>query len=308
VKDLLAAGQHDSPIPMFTLLDLEGGYVDRLEKYLGWRLSATQMAQAAVKDPTVPEQQGAKTAHDLASFGFNLDLAPDVDVQLHYSDILYARSFGSTPDVVTADAGGWLQGLQGAGVLGCIKHFPGIGDIGAHDNPHDILPTINRTKDQLEATELAPFRALIQSGQAQCIMSTDVLIPSLDPKLPSEISKATITGVLRTELGYKGIAVTDALYMAGILDTWTFTQASVMAIEAGNDMVMAPWTPTMVKGIVNGLKAALSSGALTQAQVDASVQRILALKIRYHILTPPGASPSSGTPTTPATTPTAHTP
>lgn len=305
LKDLAAAGQKDSPIPMFTVLDLEGGWVDRLRQYLGWRMSAQQMAQAAVKDPTVPEQQGAKDAKDLESFGFNLDLAPDADVEIHWSDILNVRSFGSTPGVVINDAGSWLQGLQSNGVIGCLKHFPGIGAIGASADPHATLPVINRTKDQLEATEFAPFRALIQSGQAQCVMSTDVLVPSLDPNMPSELSQPTITGVLRNELHFNGIAITDALYMDGISARWSMAQAAVLAIEAGNDMVMAPFTTSQLNGIVQGLKAALSSGKLTQAQVDASVERILALKIRYHILTVPGLTvpPLTAPPTTPPASP-----
>lgn len=280
VKDLLAAGQKDSPIPMFTFLDLEGGYVDRLAQYLGRRLSAPDMANT--KDPTVAAREGAKTAKDLLSFGFNADLAPDTDVEIAYGPDQSGRSFGKTPDVVSTYAGAWLDGLQGAGVVGCLKHFPGLG--AAATDAHTSLPVVNRTRAQLDSVELAPYKALIASGQAQMIMSTDVLMPAIDPNLPAELSKAAVTGVLRGDLGYKGVAITDALYMDGISARWPFVTAAVMAIEAGNDMIMAPFTLGQVTGIIAQLKADIASGKLTQTQVDASVTRILALKMRSRLL------------------------
>jgi beta-N-acetylhexosaminidase len=300
VKDLLAGGQKDSPIPMFTFLDLEGGLVDRLAQYLGPRMSAPKMAASG--DPSIARAEGAKTAKDLLSFGFNADLAPDVDISIVCSTDQWGRTFGKTPDAVTQYAGAWIDGLQSSGVVGVPKHFPGLG--AAVIDAHKGLPVINRTKEQLEATEFAPFKAMIASGQMQMVMSTDVLMPALDPDLPAEISKPIITGVLRNELGFKGVAITDALYMQGITDRFSFTQAAIMAFEAGNDMIMAPWRPNMVQAIITGMKSELQKGKITQEQIDASVTRILALKIRYNLI--PGATPtvSPSTTKTPATTPT----
>jgi beta-N-acetylhexosaminidase len=304
VKDLLAGGQKDSPIPMFTFLDLEGGVVDRLAQYLGPRMSAPKMAASG--DPTVARAEGAKTAKDLLSFGFNADLAPDVDISIVCSTDQWGRTFGKTPDAVTQFASAWIDGLQSNGVVGVPKHFPGLG--AAVIDAHKGLPVINRTKEQLEETEFAPFKALIASGQMQMVMSTDVLMPALDSDLPAEISKPIITGVLRNELGFKGVAITDALYMQGITDRFSFTQAAIMAFEAGNDMIMAPWRPNMIQAIVTGMKAELQNGKITQEQIDASVTRILALKIRYNLISGAtgGATPtvSPSTTKTPATTPT----
>jgi beta-N-acetylhexosaminidase len=116
------------------------------------------------------------------------------------------------------------------------------------------------------------------------VMSTDVLIPALDPNMPAELSRPIITGILRDELHFNGVAITDALYMAGITENWSFAQAAVLAIEAGNDMIMAPWSPSLIRGILAGLQVALTKGDLSTAQLDASVQRILALKLRYGLL------------------------
>jgi beta-N-acetylhexosaminidase len=295
VKALLAGAQRDSPIPMLMMTDLEGGWIDHLAQYIGPHMSAPAMA--ATGDPRIATAQGAKTAHDLLSFGFNTDLAPVVDVELVAGPDQVGRDFGSTPEPVVTYAGAFLNGLQGAGVVGTLKHFPGLG--AAKTDAHTSLPVIDRSLADLEATELAPYRALIASGQAQMIMSTDVLMQALDDTMPAEISQKTITGVLRNELHFNGVAITDALYMAGIQSKWYFSQAAVMAIEAGNDMIMAPFNPGMIADIERGLKAALTSGALSMDQIDTSVERILALKLRYHLLPmPQGAAtgPVAGPP------------
>jgi beta-N-acetylhexosaminidase len=285
VRSMLAAGQADSPIPMFVLTDQEGGVVDRLAEsgFLPDQLGAP--AIAATGNPGVAEQQGAQAARDLLSFGFNADLAPVVDVSVVDGPDQWGRTFGSTPAPVITYAGAYLQGLQAGGVVGTIKHFPGLG--AATTDAHVSLPVINRTRDQVESTELAPYRALIATGQVHMIMSTDLLMPALDPVLPAEISKPIITGILRDELHYDGIAMTDALYMTGISDHYSFTQASVLAIEAGNDMIMAPWTPGMISGVIGGLKQAISSGQLPMAQVDNSVRRIIATKMLFHLIPGP---------------------
>jgi beta-N-acetylhexosaminidase len=283
VKGLLASAQRDSPIPMLTMTDLEGGWIDHLAEYVGPHMSAPAMA--ATGDPQVATAQGAKVAHDLLSFGFNVDLAPDVDVELVAGPDQVGRDFGSTPEPVVTYAGAFLDGLQSQGVVGTLKHFPGLG--AATTDAHTDLPLITRSRADLEATELAPYRALIASGQAQMIMSTDVLMQALDPAMPAELSHPIVTDVLRNELRFNGVVITDALYMSGIQSKYYFSQAAVMAIEAGNDMIMAPFTPGMIGDVIAALKAALASGALTMEQINTSVQRILALKLRYHLLPMP---------------------
>jgi beta-N-acetylhexosaminidase len=278
VRALLATGQRDSPIPMFTFADLEGGVVDRLEPYLGWRPGAPDMA--ATGDPALAEQQGERTARDLRSFGLNADLAPDVDVAVAMGPDQQGRTFGSTPQPVITYAGAWLAGLQSQEVVGTLKHFPGLG--AATADAHGNIPEIDRTRAQIEATELAPYRALIGSGQVQMVMSTDLLMPALDPNMPAELSRPIVTGILRDELHFQGVAVTDALYM--VAERWSLPQAAVLAVEAGNDMIMAPWTPGMVQAVRDGLKQALAGGGLTMQQVDTSVRRILLLKLEQGLL------------------------
>jgi beta-N-acetylhexosaminidase len=277
---LLAAAQAHASLPLFTVVDEEGGFVDRLSDIYGFRPSASMIG--ATGSPDFARAQGVQVAKDMEAVGLNLDLAPDVDVQLVDGPDQSTRTFGTTPDSVTQLAGAWLDGLQGQGAIGCLKHFPGLG--AATSDAHLGLPMIYRSRDQIEQVELAPYRALIQRGTVGCVMSTDLLMPALDANLPAEISPAIINGVLRGELGYDGVVVTDALYMQGVADRFAMPQAGVMAIQAGCDFLMGPWSSWQTRDMIAALKGALASGALTIGRINQSVLRLLTLKLRDGIL------------------------
>jgi beta-N-acetylhexosaminidase len=283
-RAMIAASQAHAPIPLFVVIDEEGGYVDRLEQIDGFRPSAQMIG--ATSDPNYARSQGAKAASDMYALGINFDFAPDVDVGLVQGQDLRTRVFGSTPDVVTEMAGAYLQGLQRSGhVIGTLKHFPGLGSV--LDDAHLDLPTVKRTLDQLESVELAPYRALIATGQVYAIMPTDLLVPALDPTLPSELSPATIDGVLRQQLGFNGVCITDALYMAGIAKTYSMPQAGVMAIEAGCDMLVGPAHPWEIQPMVDALRSAVQSEQISMQRIDESVRRILKLKVHMGLMQEP---------------------
>jgi beta-N-acetylhexosaminidase len=265
---------------MLVMTDEEGGYVDRLQQLYGPRPTASEIG--ATNNPTYANQQGQQTGQDMAALGFNADFAPDVDVQQVAGPDQVTRTFGTTPQQVTTMAGAWMTGMQSVGVAVCLKHFPGLGD--ATTDAHLDLPVIKESRAQIEANDLAPYRNLIATGQVQMIMTTDLLMPALDPTLPAEISPAIVTGILRQELGYNGVVVTDALYMAGIADKWSEPQAGVLAIEAGDDMLVGAFSPYVVGLMISALKAAISSGQITKARIDESVRRILTLKMRMGLL------------------------
>jgi beta-N-acetylhexosaminidase len=146
------------------------------------------------------------------------------------------------------------------------------------------LPVINRTRLQIEAVELAPYRALIATGQAQCIMTTNLLMPALDPNLPAELSPTIIDGVLRHDLGYDGVVVTDALYMADLAARYGVPETGVRAILAGCDVLEGPSNSASLSAITNAVRNALASGRLTQARIDLSVRRVLVLKMRMGLI------------------------
>ncbi len=285
---LIAASQAHVKIPLLVTVDEEGGCVDRLAQIYGPHPGAPEIG--ATGSTTYAYQQGAKMAKDMSALGFNVDLAPDVDVKLVNGRDLLCRTYGSTPGAVTKMAGAYLDGLQDNGVVGTLKHFPGLGD--ALEDAHLSLPVINRTRDQIESVELAPYRAMIDAGKVQMVMTTDLLMPALDPVLPAELSPNIITGVLRNELGFDGVVMTDALYMDGISNKWSMPQAGVLAIQAGCDMLLGPWSASQMRAMVSALKGALKNGSLTKARIDQSVERILLLKMRMGLISLPANSQS----------------
>lgn len=291
-KQEISQMQEHAAIPLLVSTDEEGSpYVDRLTQIYGPRMSPTQMEETG--DPNVAEQQGRKTAHDLMALGINTNLAPDVDVNLVNGYDMVTRTFGNTPQQVIEFAGPYLEGLQGYGVIGTIKHYPGLG--AAVPDAHKTLPVVNQTKAQIYATDLAPFKAFIQSHNALenpgIIMPTDVLMPAIDPVYPAELSPTFMTDILRKQFGYDGVTLTDALYMQGITDKWSMPQAAVMALAAGNDMVLGPTGSAQTIEVINAIKQALQDGQLTKARLDQAVTRIIALKMEYHMMpaVPPGS-------------------
>jgi beta-N-acetylhexosaminidase len=268
---------HDAKIPLLIGTDQEGGLVNRLYIFHGYLPSAAEMAASG--NPQTAYSQGSLAAKWLLQLGINADLAPVVDVHTVDPPVLVTRMFGRDPNTVAAYAGAYLNGLQLDGVAGCLKHYPGLGAITS--DPHLGLPTVNRSLAELENIDLAPYKLMIQADHPAMIMSTDVLMPAIDPNLPAELSSKTINGILRNQLGYNGVVITDGLYMQGISSRWTLSQAVVLSIMAGNDLVEGPYSPSQVATVVAALKQAIQQGKLTIDRIDQSVERILLMKVQY---------------------------
>lgn len=284
-KSDIARMQERANIPLIISTDEEGGpYVHRLNNIYGYRMSATQIEQTG--DVNVATQQGLKVSQQMAALGINEDLAPDVDVNQVNGYDMVTRTFGNTTDQVIKFAGPYLQAMQGNGTIGCLKHYPGLG--GASPDAHKTLPVVNSSKQQIYDTDLAPFKYFIQSSNPLLnpgmIMPTDVLMPAIDPKYPAELSHIFMTDILRNEFHYDGVVLTDALYMQGITDTWDMYTASVMALQAGDDMLLGANGTQQTIGVINAIKHALQDGQLTKARIDESATRIIALKMQYHLM------------------------
>lgn len=313
VQSNISNVQQNSKIPVFIAIDEEGWNVGRMgdlyPNYRTYRMDADDIH--ATGDPNVASQQGAQTAKDMLALGINMNLAPDVDVSTDADYIGYdGRSFGSTADDVIKYAGPYLKALQSNGVVGTIKHFPGLGSIPRGNDPHTILPEYTGTKDQLYQTDLVPFQHFIQDTdpyeQAQAIMPTDMLVPAVDPIYPAELSHTFITDILRNQMGFQGVIVSDSLHMGGVVvngEALTLASACVMALEAGNDILEGASTYQDLQAIISAIDAAVQSGKITKAQIDASVTRVLTLKMDFNVM--PAVPPSAATPAaTPAQTPT----
>lgn len=281
LKNLIAQMQQHSALPLSIAIDQEGGRVDRLVDLDGPRPAATTLG--ATNDPSYVMQAGARDASDLASYGINLNLAPVVDVNNVYNSQMYLRTFGQTADQVTQMAGAYLQGLQQSGkVLGTLKHFPGLGDVA--EDPHTTVPVLTRTKNQLEQIDWAPYRQLIKQGNAYTIMVTHEIVQALDPTMPSSLSSKIVQGILRDEMGFQGVIMTDSLTMDALTAYYTEGPAAALAIEAGCDLLMGASTPADVATMVEGIKQAISSGALTWNRINESVRRVLMMKYEMGLL------------------------
>jgi len=264
-------------IPLILGADQEGGGDDQIDTIFGPHPAAWDIGQTG--DPTVAAQNAARMAGELKQLGMNADFAPVVDVLTPQT--AWIRAFSRSPDMVAKMGIAQVDAYQQNGVMACPKHFPGLGATVV--NPHDALPVINSSRAFIEQHDLAPYRALIAHDPAM-IMTTDLLMPALDPAMPAELSYPIVTGVLRQELGYDGVVITDALYMGGVTDRYSMPEAGVLAILAGNDLLEGPWDTAQMRTMVGALRTAVQSGRLSEARVDQSVLRILRLKQRFGLL------------------------
>ena len=285
IKGLLHQMQVNSTIPLITAIDQEGGTVDRLLNLDGPRPSAASIG--ATNDPTKAMAEGIQDAKDLSYYGFNLNLAPVVDVTNVYNAQLYLRTYGNNSTIVTKMAGAYLHGLQESDkVMGTLKHFPGLGDVAA--DPHISVPNLYRTESALSAIDWAPYRTLIAQGNVHAIMVTHEIVTKIDSSKPSSLSYKIVTGILRNQLGFNGVIMTDSLTMEGIIAYYTEAQAAALAVEAGSDLLMGASTPSGVADMINGIKQAINSGDISQQRIDDSVRRILMLKYQMGLLKIPG--------------------
>jgi beta-N-acetylhexosaminidase len=291
LHDYLADIQAHAKIPLMISMDEEGGEVDRLGFLnLDPTLPAAQDL-TATGNPNAAYQAGVTAAQEMTALGINTNLAPVADVRTVPNALEWTRLFGNDPTTVDRYAGAFLTGLQSNGVIGCLKHWPGIGSI--TQDPHLTLPTLDRSMDQLQSTEFAAFKGLLADNPGM-IMVTHVIVPEIDPNLPATLSPAVVQGTLRDKLGYQGVVMTDSLYMQGIAKNYTLPQAAVMSIEAGDDLLEGAFDTYSMRDMIAALHNAINAGQITVARIDESVRRILALKVRFGMIpvenphTPPG--------------------
>jgi beta-N-acetylhexosaminidase len=244
----------------------------------------SEQAIGATGDPNVAYNAGHSAAADLTALGLNVNFMPIVDVLTNPNNPgLPMRTFGSDPTLVTNMGRAYLKGLTDGGVIGCLKHFPGLGS--ATIDPHFSLPTMNRSLATLNAVDLVPYRTLINEGIVPMVMVTHILNPQLDPHLPTSLSSNVVTGLLRKQLNFKGVIISDTLWMGGISNTYSLAQAAVLAVKAGTDLLLGPRGLADTQNMIYGLHQAVMNGQISEAQIDASAARILEMKLHYKVIT-----------------------
>lgn len=285
-NSIQAAGTAQTPaVPLFISTDQEGGSIVRLPA------PATgfpgNMALGATDQTGLARSTGKAIGQEARAVGINQVLAPDGDVNINPANpIIGLRSFGSDATAVAAMTAAMVQGFQvDAGVGATVKHFPGHGD--ANIDSHTQLPIINHTLAQWTSTDKPPFASAIAAG-VDAIMIGHLAFPALDPSgTPASLSPTIVTNVLRTQMGYSGVVFTDSLVMGALTNTYGDTRIPVMAVLAGDDVLLMP--PSLPVAW-NAVKAAVTSGEISGARLDASVRRILALKMKLGLFGAPPAS------------------
>ncbi len=260
-----------SQIPMIVSIDGEWGLAMRIDSTMRFPVA---MALGALQNDSLIYQSAYYIAKQCRAMGITMNLAPDVDVNNNPDNpVINYRSFGENPYKVATKATLFVKGLQSGGVLDCIKHFPGHGD--TQTDSHKELPVIDKSYNQLQKTELIPFRQLVVNG-ASAVMTAHIHLPQLDSNrhISATISPK-IQAILRDSLLFQGLVITDALTMKGVAKYWTEGKLELMAVRAGADILLMP--ADVEKGI-NAIKQAVKNGTLSQERINKSCRKILQAK------------------------------
>ncbi|WP_312788791.1 glycoside hydrolase family 3 N-terminal domain-containing protein [Sphingobacterium sp.] len=272
--DMFNKYQSLSKVPLMITFDGEWG--------LGMRMPDStlsfpyQMTLGAVQDNQLIYRMGREVALDFHRIGMHFNFAPDVDINNNPKNpVIGIRSFGDNKFNVTKKSKAYMDGMVDGGILASIKHFPGHGDTDV--DSHYDLPQLPFDKNRLDTLEMYPFKELIKAG-APAVMVAHMNIPSLDdtPNMPSSISKKVVTDLLRNELGFRGLTVTDAMDMKGVKKFFPNGEADVQAIIAGHDLLEVSENS---KRAVDLILKAIEEGRISQADIDARVKRVLAAKL-----------------------------
>ena len=259
-------------VPLLIASDGEWGLGMRLDSTIAYPY---QMALGAVQNKELIYKMGLEVAKDFKRIGMHMNLAPDVDVNNNAKNpVINYRSFGENKYNVTEKAGAYLKGMQDGGLLVSIKHYPGHGDTDV--DSHYDLPQLKFTKERLDSLEMYPFKELIKQGAAG-VMIAHMNIPALDatPNMPSTLSKPIVTGILKEQQNFKGIIISDAMGMKGVVKYFKDGEADVMGIIAGNDILELSENS---KRAVKMVRMAIRDQRLTIERIDESVKKILTAK------------------------------
>jgi len=272
-------------IPLAVTIDQEGGLVARIGPPA--TVLPGNMALGATADPQLATAQGEILGSEMRAMGINVDFAPVLDLNSNPDNpVIGIRSMGEDPALVSALGVAQIDGMQGHNVGAAAKHFPGHGDTSV--DSHYGLPTVTYDRETLNQ-HLKPFKAAIDGG-VDMVMTAHIIVEAIDPEMPGTLSHKVLTGLLRDELGFKGLVTTDALDMAAMAAQWPQEEIAVKAIQAGSDILL---NSPDVEASYAGVRAAVESGELTEARLDESVRRILEWKVKRGVFEQPLADPGT---------------
>ncbi|CEG27118.1 beta-N-acetylhexosaminidase [Bacillus sp. B-jedd] len=270
---------NSSSLPLLLGIDQEGGRITRLP---GGLINFPPNEQIGkVNNPKFSYKVGTLLGRELKEFGLNLDFAPVLDINSNPNNpVIGDRSFGNNVEIVSKLGIQTMKGIQSQNVITTIKHFPGHGDTSV--DSHLDLPIVNKSLKELKDLELIPFERAINQG-ADVVMVAHILLPQLDKTNPAAISKAVMTDLLRKQLGFTGVIITDDMTMGAITEHFDIGKAAVESVKAGSDIILVGHDYNNVVKIISSLKAAVRNGEISEQRLNESIERIIQLKKKYNI-------------------------
>lgn len=286
---LQAAALEQGPgLPLLIGWNHEGGPVARTDS--GVTKFPSAMALGAANRPELVYEIGQAVGSEMRSLGVNVNFAPVLDVNVERANpVIGLRSYGEAPSLVAELGQQYIRGQQSAGIIAVAKHFPGHG--GVDVDSHLSLPTLNVPPTVLRQTDLPPFQSALDAGVAS-VMVAHIQIPALEPDgWPASLSPPIVSGLLRQEMGFDGVVMTDDMGMGAVRNNYGLGEAAVQAVLAGNDLLLTVETQSYPDIMRSALLSAVTNGTIPRERIDEAVRRLIRLKLAYDLSTPPSTAP-----------------
>lgn len=264
-------------IPLFLSIDEEGGRISRMPDEFMKIPSSQRIGE--LNNTKLSYQVGSIIGEELRTFGLNMNFAPVLDVNSNPKNVVIGdRAFGEEPSLVSKLGIQTMKGLQSQSIISVVKHFPGHGDTSV--DSHVGLPTVNHDMKRLKSLELVPFSSAIEN-KVDAIMMAHILLPKIDSEYPASFSKTVISDVLRKDMRFDGIVITDDITMGAIVKNYDIGEAAVKSVKAGSDIILVCHDFAKEEAVLKALQKAAQTGSISMDRIDESVNRILKLKKKY---------------------------
>lgn len=277
LNNSLKESNKNNKLPLFISTDEEGGSVTRMPKDI--KRIPTNKYIGSLNNKDLSYKVGEILGEQLSYFGFNMNFAPVLDINSNPNNpVIGDRSFGNNKDIVSNLGTSTMKGIQSKNIISVVKHFPGHGDTSV--DSHINLPVVNYDINRLKSFEFVPFKTAIQNG-ADAVMVGHILLPKIDSKYPSSMSYEIVTNILRKDLGFNGLVVSDDMTMGAITENYSIEEASIKAINAGVDLLLVCQKYENTENVLKALKEAALNGTISKERLDNALYNIISIKEKY---------------------------
>ncbi|KJU73049.1 beta-N-acetylhexosaminidase [Clostridium baratii] len=277
LNNSLKESNKNNKLPLFISVDEEGGSVTRMPKDI--KRLPTNKYIGSLNNKDLSYNVGEILGEQLSYFGFNMNFAPVLDINSNPNNpVIGDRSFGNNKDTVAILGTSTMKGIQSKNIISVVKHFPGHGDTSV--DSHVNLPVVNYDINRLKSFEFVPFKTAIQNG-ADAVMVGHILLSKIDSKYPSSMSYEIVTNILRKDLGFNGLVVSDDMTMGAIIENYSIEEASIKSINAGVDLLLVCQKYENTENVLKALKEAVLNGTISKERLDNALYNIISIKKKY---------------------------